>query len=197
MNPLKLVTLLLPAFLPTGRRAAAADDTASRLAAIQARVLDPGSTFSLDAVLAELDQIESLTPPDSAERSRVMQLRSFVENKGDRAEDAIRHGRDALRIEALHPFLDPSDTMSLHYAIARQAEATGRCGEAIPHYRAALPLMAQVGASRTGVLGTRQRLAFCLHEARQFAEARQTNEAILAEAAALFPSDDPRTFLGA
>ncbi len=196
MTPSKLVRLLSLARLPTGRGAASAGDAASRLAAIRARVLDPGSTFSVRAVLAELAEIEPLTAPDSVERGRVMQLRSFVEDKGKRAEDAIRHGRDALRIEALHPFLDPSAAMSLHHAIARRAEAAGRCGDAVPHYRAALPLMAQVGVSRTGVLGTRQRLAFCLHEVGQFAEARAINEAVLAEAAALFPPDDPRTFRG-
>ena len=126
MNLPKLVTLLSLALLPMGRRAAAADDTASRLAAIHARVLDPGSMFSVRAVLAELDGIEPLTAPDSAERGRVMQLRAFVENKGERAEDATRHGEEALRIEALHSFLDASDAMSLHYAMARQAEDSDR-----------------------------------------------------------------------
>ncbi len=165
MNLPKLVTLLSLALLPTGRRAAAADDTASRLAAIHAMVLDPGSVFSVRGVLAELDGIEPVTAPDSVERGRVMQLRAFVETKGDRAEDATRHGAEALRIEALHPFLDASDTMSLHYAIARQTEDSGRCADAIPHYRAALPLMALAGVSPSRVLGMRQRLAFCLHEA--------------------------------
>ena len=100
MNLPKLLTLLSLALLPTGKRVAAADDTASRLAAIHARLLDAGSTFSVRAVLAELDGIEPLTAPNSAERGRVMQLRAFVETKGDRTEDATRHGEEALRIEA-------------------------------------------------------------------------------------------------
>ena len=69
-----------------------------------------------------------------------------------------------------------------------------RCRAAIPHHRAVLPLMAQNGVSKSGQLGTRQRLAFCLHEVGQFAEARQINQVILAEATTLFPPDDPRTF---
>ena len=56
--------------------------------------------------------------------------------------------------------------------------------------------MAQAGVSPSRVLGTRQRLAFCLHEVGQFAAARRENEAILAEAAGLFSPDDPRTFTG-
>ncbi len=196
MNLPKLLTLLSLALLPTGKRVAAADDTASRLAAIHARLLDAGSTFSVRAVLAELDGIEPLTAPNSAERGRVMQLRAFVETKGDRTEDATRHGEEALRIEALHPFLNVADAMSLHYAIARQAEDSNHCGDAVPHYRAALPFMALAGVSPSRVLGTRQRLAFCLHETGQFAAAREENEAILAEAARLFLPDDPRTFRG-
>ena len=65
---------------------------------------------------------------------------------------------------------------------------------AIPHYRAALPLMAANGTSPKRQLGTRQRLAFCLHEAEQFAEARRVNEALLADSRALFAPNDPRTF---
>ncbi|MGI4809861.1 MAG: hypothetical protein ACRYF2_17330, partial [Janthinobacterium lividum] len=74
MNLPKLLTLLSLALLPTGKRAAAADDTASRLAVIHARLLDPGSMFSVRGVLAELDGIEPVTAPDSVERGRVMQL---------------------------------------------------------------------------------------------------------------------------
>lgn len=195
MDTLRRALLLLAPLLPLGGRAGAANSRAAdRLAAIHDMVLDPGATFSVRAVLGELDGIEPLTAPDSAERGRVMQLRSFVENKGERTENSIRHGEEALRIKAMHPFLDLGDKVSLHYAIARQAERIGRCEAAIPYYRAVLPLMAQKGVSKDGQLGTRQRLAFCLHETRQFAEARQINEAILAEAATLFPPDDPRTF---
>ena len=195
MNTLRRALLLFASLFPLGSRVAAADSQAAdRLAAIHATVLDPAAMFSVRAVLGELDGIEPLTAPDSPERGRVMHLRAFVENKGERTEDSIRHGEDALRIEAMHPFLDLADKVSLHYALARQAEQIGRCGDAVPHYRAVLPLMAQNGVSKDGQLGTRQRLAFCLHETRQFAEARQINQAILADATNLFPPDDPRTF---
>ncbi len=186
---------LLASLLPFGTGTAAAEgQAAGRLAEIHAMVLDPGARFSVRAVLAELDGIEPLTVPDGVERGRVLQLRSFVEDKGGRPEDSIRHGEEALRIEATHPYLDLRDRVSLHYAVARQAERTGRCGTAIPHYRAVLPLLAENGTGGSGQLGTRQRLAYCLHETGQFAEARQINQAILAEATALFPADDPRTF---
>lgn len=195
MVTLRRALLLLASVLPFGDRAAAQDrGPADRLAAIRTMVLDPATRFSVRAVLAELDTIEPLTAVESADRGRVMQLRSFVENKGERAEDSIRHGEDALRIQAVHPFLDLDDQVSLRYSLARQAERLGRCGAAIPQYRAVLPLMAQNGVSQSGQLGTRQRLAFCLHDAGQFAEAREINRAILAEAMALFPASDPRTF---
>ncbi len=182
--------------LPFGRRAAAADDgtAAERLAAIRALVFDPAATFSVRAVLAELDGIEPLTAPDSAGRGEVLRLRSFVEGKGGRADDSIRHGEEALRLDAAHPFLSLADKVSLQYGVARQAEAAGRCEAAIPHYRAVLPLLAANGTSLSGQLGTRQRLAFCLHEAGQFAEALQVNQALLADSRALFPPDDPKTF---
>ena len=184
------------ASLPFGRTAAAADggSAAERLAAVHARVFDPNATFSVRAVLSELDDIEAVTTPGSRERGQILRLRSFVEEKGGRREDSIRHGEDALGIEATHPFLSLEDKVSLHYGIARQAEAAGRCAVAIPHYRAALPLMAENGTSPNGQLGTRQRLAFCLHEAGQFAEARRVNEALLADSRALLAPDDPRTF---
>lgn len=195
MDMLRRALVLLTSLLPARQVAAAADPrVADRLTAIHTMVLDPTAKFSVRAVLGELDEIEPLTAPNSAERGRVMQLRSFVENKGERMEDSIRHGEEALRIEGLHPFLDLEDKVSLQYAIARQAERIGRCTTAISQYRAVLPLMAKNGVSTSGQLGTQQRLAFCLHEVGQFAEARQINQAILAEATTLFPSDESRTF---
>ncbi len=186
---------MMAALLPLGRRAAAeGGPTAGRLAAIHALVFDPQATFSVRAVLADLDGIEPLTAPDSAERGEVLRLRSFVEGKGGRAEDSIRHGEEALRLDVAHPFLPRADRVSLHYGVARQAEAAGRCETAIPHYQAVLPLLAENGTSLDGQLGTRQRLAFCLHEAGRFAEARQANESLLADSRALFPPDDPKTF---
>ena len=169
MNTLRRALLLLVSLPLFGKRVAAADSPASasqvagRLLAIHTMVLDPEARFSVRAVLGELDGIEPFTAPDSAERGRVLQLRSFVENKGERMEDSIRHGEEALRIEAANPFLDLGDKESLHYAIARQNEQLGRCQAAIPHYRAALPLMAQNGGSKLAQLGTRQHIAFCLH----------------------------------
>ncbi len=195
MTALRRALLLFASLLPFGDRVAAADGAAAdRLAAIHAMVLDPAVRFSVQAVLDELNAIEPLTAPGGPERGRVMQLRSFLEDKGERAEDSIRHGEEALRIEAVHPFLDLGDKVSLQYSVARQAERLGRCDAAIPHYRAVLPLLAPNGVGQAGQLGTRQRLAFCLHEVGQFAEARTINRAILAEATALFSRDDPRTF---
>lgn len=183
------------ALLAFGKAATGANNTAAdRLAAIHALVLDPAARFSVRPVLGKLDQVEPLTTPGCPERGRVLQLRSFVEQKGGRAADSIRHGEGALRVEVAHPFLDLAERVSLHYGIARQAEEIGQCRIAAAHYRAVLPLLAERGESQSRQLGTRQRLAYCLHETGQFAEARAINEAILAEAAALFPADGPRTF---
>ena len=101
---------------------------ADHLAAICALVFDPQATFSVRAVLPELEGIEPFTAPDSAERRELLRLRSFVEGKDGRAEDSIRHGEEALRHDAAHPFLPLADRVSLHYGTARQAEARGQCG---------------------------------------------------------------------
>ena len=141
----------MAALLPCERRAAAGSETvADRLAAIHALVFDPQATFSVRAVLAELDGIKAVTAPESAERGEVLRLRSFVEGKGGQEEDSIRHGEEALRPDAAHPFLSLRDRVSLHYGIARLAEAAGRCETAIPHYRAVLPLLAETAPACVG-----------------------------------------------
>ena len=172
----------------------AQSDASRALAEMHATLFDPSSMFSVSAVLAQLDEIEPSTRPDSVERGEVMHLRSFVEGKGGRAEESIRHGEVALRIEALHPFLSLKDRVGLHYSVARQAEQAGDCETAIPQYQAVLPLMEQLGTSLGGRLGTQQSLGYCLHEVKRFAEARHLNEATLAAAAALYGPDDPKLF---
>ena len=173
---------------------AAPHDATERLSAIRRRVFDDHGTFSVLSVLAELDEIEPLTSPHSVERGRVMQLRSFVEDKGGRAEDSIRHGHQAFHIDMLHPWLSTPERVALHYSIARQAQSSGDCSTAVTHYHQVLPLMAQDGTSRSGQLGTRERLAFCLHEVGRYTDARALNETTLAEAATLVEPDDPELF---
>ena len=136
-------------------------------------VYDPHATFSVSATLRQLDGLEQQTTPDSAERGRVMHLRSVVEEKGERQEASVRDGEAALRIDAAHPFLSGHDRAMLHYAVAKQSQALDDGPAAVPHYEQALAMLKADGASEDGILGTQQDLAYCLHEVGRYADARR------------------------
>lgn len=78
------------------------------------------------------------------------------------------------------------------YALARQAEAAGQWQTAIDHYQRMIPRIdADPAMSEDQRCGVRERLAFCLHEAECYAEARTINEEILARGETLFgPESD-------
>ena len=113
--------------------------------------------------------------------------------KVDRGADAIRHGENALRIDGAAPFLTPHERLNLAYGVARQQEAARDCRGAIPNFRIAAALAAtdrDTGDDQR--LGIRERLGYCLHETKLFAEALSLNQEVLAGGTRLFGDESPK-----
>jgi tetratricopeptide (TPR) repeat protein len=164
-----------------------------RLAEINKMVFDPNARFSRKAVLAELDRIETATGADTPDRGRVTYLRHVVERKAGRDANSVQHGEAALSIDERTPFLAPRDRMMLIYYIAQHAEGDDDCAAALPLYRRTIALMTDSRDIKEDErLAARERLGYCLHETRQFAEARHVNEGVLSGAEALFGLDSPK-----
>ena len=153
---------------------------AARITAMQDKLLDPGSRIELDGALSDLTALEGETAPGSAERGRVEYLRGFLFWKDEQFGPAIEHDQAALAIDAAHPFLSPPERLHLEGTLGRMAEEEGKLDVAIEAYRRTLALVGAdppVTAEQTLALQTE--LAFCLHEAGRYAEARALNEASL------------------
>lgn len=164
----------------------AANPTLMRLREMRELVLDPKRVFSISRTLAELDEIEPRiagTGPDSPERGELNYLRGFIHYRAKRPEQSIPPSLEAIRIEEAAPFLPAPERLKFVYNVATQAEGLGRWPLAIEHFRKALALFpTDPTATEDQRLGTMERLAFCLHEARRPAEAKTVNEQVLAGA---------------
>jgi tetratricopeptide (TPR) repeat protein len=169
------------------------DGASARLDALAARVMDPTAMLSVSATLAQLDEIEPQTAPGSVDRGRVANLRGLIEYKGHRVRPSIEHYTAALGIDAQTPFLNAQDRLMANYNIATQAESAGQCEQAVPYFRTVAALMAadpsQTEAKR---LGVQERLGYCLHELKRYAEAQQVNQAVLAGGESLYGPNDPK-----
>lgn len=167
-----------------------AEDALPRLREIHQLVMDPSRTFSISATLAELDEFERQlagTPPDGIARGELSYLRGFVLYRASRTQDSLAPMREAMRIDALTPFLPAAERARALYRLANQAETLKQWPLAIDTYRQVLPLFdADPAVTPNQRLGTRERLAFCLHEAKRFTEARQLNQEVLAGGETLF-----------
>ena len=175
---------------------ALAEGVAARIAAMQDKLLDPGSRIELDGALGELTALEGETAPGSAERGRVEYLRGFLFWKAEQFAPAIEHDQAALAIDAAHPFLTAAERLHLDDTLGRMAEEEGKLDVAIEAYRRTIALVsADPAVTAEQTLGLQMELAYCLHEAGRYAEARALNEATLAaqvkrsgaESAALLP----------
>lgn len=167
-----------------------ADVVLSRLKQIHALVLDRGRVFSISEILGELDGLApavDASPSESVARGELAYVRSVVLARAGGAEQALGPGLEAVRIDGTTPFLTDRERSRHLYAIARQAEGLRRYDLAIDSYRKALPMLdADPEIDDDQRLGTRERLAFCLHEAKRYAEARAVNDEVLARGEALF-----------
>lgn len=167
-----------------------AEDALPRLKEIHRLVMDPSRTFSISETLAELDGFErdlAGTAPDGIARGELNYLRGFILYRAGRTQDSLAPMREALRIDALTSFLPGSERTRALYRLANQAETLKQWPLAIETYRQVLPLFdADQAVTPTQRLGTRERLAFCLHEAKRFTEARQLNQEVLEGGEQLF-----------
>ena len=161
-----------------------------KIKALHDRVMDPQARLSASDVLTELDLIDTKT--GSRDAGRVDHLRAIIEGKVGPADDAIRHGENALAIDAAQPFLDPKERMHLEYDTANLYIGKQSCPDAIPHYRKAVAMMTpENGVSEDQKLGTEQQIAYCLHEMKDYAAARSLNEQVLAAGARLHGAQSP------
>lgn len=176
--------------------AALAEDVLPRLREIHQLVMDPARTFSISATLAELEALElrlANAPPDDVARGELSYLRGFVLYRAGKTSESLAPTREALRIEAIRSFLPMRERARAIYRLASQAEELGLWALAIENYKQVIPLFSvDEAVSWDRRLGVRERLAFCLHQARRFAEARDLNREVLAGGQRLFGPDSEK-----
>lgn len=162
-----------------------------RLKELHRMIMDPARTFSASATLRELEELEArLSPLPTEAQGELSYIRGFILYRTGRAEEALRPSLEALRIDASQPFLPASERPSFLYSVAQQAEEAAEWDIAIDAYTQVIPWFdADPELSESQRLGTRERLAFCLHEAGKYDEAFAINERILASGVQLFGPD--------
>lgn len=162
-----------------------------RLREIHDKLLDPSSVFSISGTLKELDEIAprvASTPGTSHERGELSYLRSFVHWKAQRPAESVATGEEAVRIDGVAPFLTSHERKMFLYNRAKQASAIGEHAKAIAAFDLVLPLI-DASEIENIQLGDRQDLAYCLHEARRYADARKVNEEVLSRGEKLHGND--------
>ncbi len=167
---------------------------AERLKEIHRTVMDPNQMFSISATLAELDSLEpQIQADDVRSRGKLNYIRGFVLYRAGRAAESIAPRLEALSIDANTPFLTKGERARFIYSLANQAEELGEWDIAIGAYRKVVPLFdADPERSEDERLGTRERLAFCLHEAGKYQEATAVNKEVLAGCERLFGPDSEK-----
>ena len=167
-----------------------AQTPSEKIKAIHDRVMDPASKLSASDTLTQLDLIDAAT--GSRDAGRIDHIRAMIESKVGPADDAIRHGENALTIDATQPFLEAKERMHLEYDVGNLYIAKQDCADAIPHYRKAVATMSpENGVTEDQKLGTEQQIAYCLHETKDFAGAKAMNEEVLAAGARLHGAHSP------
>lgn len=97
-----------------------------------------------------------------------------------------------LAIDSKHPFLTPPERASLMSARAIALARDHKWQEAVNLHRGVLMIVeADPEAEENVVLAAMTNLAFCLHEAAEFEEARKLNAETLERAEIAFGKDDP------
>jgi len=167
-----------------------------RLKQIHRKIMDPSQVFSIRETLAELDALErKIAPSEQEARGELSYLRGFVFHTAGRPRDSLPQSLEALQIDEGIPFLQDRERTRLIYDIAFQAEDIGNWELAISFYRKAVPLFdTSAEYSEDQRLGLRERLAYCLHEARSYSDALAMNRYVLAGAERLFGPDSAKLF---
>lgn len=182
-----------------GEEFSSAIDPEQRLEDLRALIRDPERRFSVEALLLELARIceqlvESKDNP-AADQPHVLGrsslIRGFVLWKQHNPA-YLEPVETALAIDGRHPFLTPPERASLMTARAVAFARDHKWLEAADLHRGALKIVeADPEAGKNAVLAAMTDLAFCLHEAGEFEEARKLNSEALARAEIAFGKDDP------
>lgn len=175
---------------------AQAPSATARLQEIRQMIMDPGQIFSISATLAELDGLERRLGSEQADPTGHGELnyaRGFLHYRAGRPEQAVGPMQTALRIDEGSHFLNEKERARFTYQLASQAEELKLWDTAIDAYRkASAAFEADPAESEDQRAGTLERLAYCLHEARRFGEARTINERVLATGERLFGGDSDK-----
>ena len=185
-----LLAAFIATFIALAGAVAATQSASDKIKALHDLLLDPQSRLKASDTLTDLDLIDAA--PGSRDAGRIDHLREMIETKVGPVEDAIRHGENALAIDATQPFLDAKERMHLQYDVANMYLSKQDCTDAIPLYRKAVAMMTpDNGVTEDQKLGTQQQVAYCLHETKDYAGARTLNEEVLAAAAGLHGAHSP------
>lgn len=162
-------------------------------------IRNPEKRFSVEALLLELARVcEQLVEDEdnpAADQPHVLGrsnlIRGFVLWK-QRNPAYIEPLETALAIDDRHPFLTSQERASLMTARAVAFARDHKWQEAIDLHRGALAIVeADPEADENIVLAAMTDLAFCLHEASEFEEARKLNAEALSRGEIVFGKDDP------
>lgn len=152
-----------------------------RLKEIHQTLMDRDQVFSIRETLAELEVLEPKLPADNpVVQGELNYLRGYVLARKGEAEEAFTRTGEALRIDALSPFLPEEERVYAIHRLATLAEEIGEWDVAIESDRKILSLSGSE-FNEDQRLGIRAQLGFCLHEAKNYAEAMTVNQALLAE----------------
>lgn len=174
-------------------------DPEQRLEDLRALIRDPDRRFSVEALLLELARVcERLVEDEenpAAGQAQVLGrsslIRGFVLWK-QRNPVYLEPVETALAIDDRHPFLTLPERASLLTARAAAFAGEQKWQEAIVLYRRVLAIVeTDPEAKENVVLAAMTDLAFCLHEAEEFEEARKLNSEALARSGTAFGKDDP------
>lgn len=182
-----------------GEEFSAAIDPEQRLEDLRTMIRDPKKRFSVEALLLELARVcEQLVEDEdnpAADQPHVLGRSSLIRGfvlwkQGNPAY--VGPVETALVIDGKHPFLTPPERASLMTARAVAIARDHKWQEAIDLQRGALAIIEEDSeAEESVVLAAMTDLAFCLHEASEFEEARKLNAEALARAEIVFGKDDP------
>jgi tetratricopeptide (TPR) repeat protein len=174
---------------------AAAETANDKIKVLHDLIMNPDSRLSASDTLTMFDLVDAA--PGSRDAGRIDHLRAVIEAKVGPIDDAIRHGENALTIDAAQPFLEPKERMHLEYDVGNLYLAKQDCLDAIPHYRKSITFMTTAnGVTEDQKLGTEEQVAYCLHEVKDYAAARDLNQKVLDAGAILHGAHSPLLIAG-
>ena len=142
------------------------DRALAQLREIHHRVMNAAGAFEVAATLEALDMLEGQTcagSPVSLARGMLHHLYACTLFHAGRKDASIVAGTEALRIDALAPFLEAAERAQLVCRIARQAADQGHWDLSIALCEKAIPMLDAHPAIEVDLL--RECLDFCLQEA--------------------------------